>query len=189
MFNLMTKFCIHSILLRIAIFFQWSWGKHLLYFGIAVLVAVVYSLSCVWLFATPLTVARHAPLTFSLQHRILLSPPDTSTTEHHFHFDLAASFFLELLVIALHSSPVAYWIPSHLGGSSPGVVSFYLFILFMGFSWQEYWNGLLFPPPVDHILSELSTMTSISCTALHGMASLSYTSSFTMTRLWFIKGI
>ena len=29
----------------------------------------------------------------------------------------------------------------------------------MGFSRQEYWNGLPFPSPVDHILSDLSTMT------------------------------
>ena len=27
----------------------------------------------------------------------------------------------------------------------------------MGFSRQEYWSGLLFPSPVDHILSDLST--------------------------------
>ena len=33
------------------------------------------------------------------------------------------------------------------------------FILFMGFSRQEYWSGLPFPSPVDHILSDLSTMT------------------------------
>ena len=39
-----------------------------------------------------------------------------STTEHHFCFGPAASFFLELLVIALCSSPVAYWTPSNLGG-------------------------------------------------------------------------
>ena len=25
----------------------------------------------------------------------------------------------------------------------------------MGFSWQEHWNGLLFPPPVEHILSDI----------------------------------
>ena len=28
--------------------------------------------------------------------------------------------------------------------------------LFMGFSRQEYWSGLPFPSPVDHVLSELS---------------------------------
>ena len=30
--------------------------------------------------------------------------------------------------------------------------------LSMGFSRQEYWSGLPFPSPVDHILSDLSTM-------------------------------
>ena len=35
---------------------------------------------------------------------------------------------------------------------------------------QEYWSGLAFPSPVDHILSELSTMTCPSWVALHGMA-------------------
>ena len=29
----------------------------------------------------------------------------------------------------------------------------------MGFSKQEYWSGLSFPSPVDHTLSDLSTMT------------------------------
>ena len=33
--------------------------------------------------------------------------------------------------------------------------SFWLFILFMGFSRQECWTGLPFPSPVDHVLSEL----------------------------------
>ena len=47
-------------------------------------------------------------------HQILLSSPDTSTTEHHFGFGPAASFFLELLVL-LHSSLVAYQTPSDLG--------------------------------------------------------------------------
>ena len=40
----------------------------------------------------------------------------------------------------------------------------------MGFSRQEYWSGLPFPSPVDHILSELYTMTCLSWMALHGMA-------------------
>ena len=38
------------------------------------------------------------------------------------------------------------------------------------FSRQEYWSGLPFPSPVDHVLSELSTMTHPSWVALHGMA-------------------
>ena len=40
----------------------------------------------------------------------------------------------------------------------------------MGFSWQEDQNGLPFPLPVDHVLSELSTMTRLSWMALYGMA-------------------
>ena len=52
-----------------------------------------------------------------LHRQTLLSPPDTSTGECCSCFDLAASFFLELFVTALHSSPVAYWTPSYLGGA------------------------------------------------------------------------
>ena len=33
-----------------------------------------------------------------------------------------------------------------------------------------YWYGLPFPPPMDHILSELSPMTHPSWQALHSMA-------------------
>ena len=40
-----------------------------------------------------------------------------------------------------------------------GILSFCLFILLMGLSRQEYWSGLPFPSPVDHILSDVSTMT------------------------------
>ena len=42
--------------------------------------------------------------------------------------------------------------------------------LSMEFSKQEYWSGLPFPSPVDHILSELSTMTRPSWVALNSMA-------------------
>ena len=41
---------------------------------------------------------------------------------------------------------------------------------FMGFSRQEYWSGLPFSSPVDHALSELSTMTCPSWVVLHCMA-------------------
>ena len=45
------------------------------------------------------------------------------------------SLFLELL---LYCSPVVYWTPTELGSLSFIVLSFCLFILFMGFSRQEY---------------------------------------------------
>ena len=103
----------------------------------------------------------------SLQHWTLLPSPVTSITACCFCFGSVSSFFLELF---LHWSPVAYWAPTNLGSSSFSVLSFCLFILFMGFSRQEYWSGLSFPFPVDHILSELSTMTHLSWVALHDMS-------------------
>ena len=57
-----------------------------------------------------------------------------------------------------------------LGSSSFSVLSFCFFILFMGFSSQEYGSGLPFPSPVDHVLSELSTMTCPPWVALHSIA-------------------
>ena len=103
----------------------------------------------------------------SLQHQTLLPSPVTSTTRCCFCFASVSSFFLESF---LHWSPVAYWAPTNLGSSSFSVLSFCLFILFMGFSRQEYWSGLLFPSPVDHVWSELSTMTCLSWVILHGIA-------------------
>ena len=102
---------------------------------------------------------------FSLQHQTLLPSPVSSTTGCCFWFDSISSFFLWLF---LHWSRV-YWASTNLGSSSFGVVPFCLFILFMGFSRQEYWWFPL-PFPVDHSLSELSTMTHQSWVTLHGMA-------------------
>ena len=84
-----------------------------------------------------------------------------------FCFGSVSSFVLELF---LHSSSVAFWGPTDLGSSSFSVLYFCLFILFMGFLRQEYWSGLPFPSPVDHVLSELSTMTRPFWVAPHGMA-------------------
>ena len=39
----------------------------------------------------------------------------------------------------------------------------------MGFSRQEYWSGLTFPFLVNHVLSELFTVTCLSWVALHSM--------------------
>ena len=106
---------------------------------------------------------HHLPL----QYQTLLSLPITSTTGLYFNFGSVSSFFLELF---LHCSAVEYRAPIDLGSSSFSVISFCLFILFMGFSRQEYWGGLLFPSPVDHILSEVSAMTCSSWVILHSMA-------------------
>ena len=103
----------------------------------------------------------------SLQHQTLLPSPVTSPTGCCFCLGSVSSFFLELF---LHWSPVAYWASTDLGSSSFSVLSFCLFLLFMGFSRQEYWSSLPVTSPVDHVLSELSTMTHQSWVALHGMA-------------------
>ena len=94
----------------------------------------------------------------SLQHQTLLLSSVPFTAGCCFCFGSISSFFLELF---LHWSPVAYWAPTYLGSSSFSVLFFFflLFILLMGFSRQEYWSSLPFPSPVDHILSDLSTMT------------------------------
>ena len=62
----------------------------------------------------------------------------------------------------LQSFPAAYWRPSNLGDSSFSVISFCPCIQFMRFSWLVYWSGLPFPPPMDHVLSELPAMTHLS---------------------------
>jgi len=56
----------------------------------------------------------------------------------------------------------------------------------MGFSWQGYWNGLPFLPPLNHVLSELSIMTLLSWVSLL-IASLSDPSPSGMIKLWFMK--
>ena len=103
----------------------------------------------------------------SLQHQALPLSAVTSTTGYCFCFGSIPSFFLELF---LHWSPVVYWAPTDLGHSSFSILSFCLFMLFMGFARQEYWNGLPFPSLGDHILSDFSTMTCPSWVAPHGMA-------------------
>ena len=97
----------------------------------------------------------------------ILPSPVTPITGCCFCFGSVPSVFLEVF---LHWSPVAYWAPTDLRSSSFGVLYFCLYMLFMGFSRQEYWSGLPFPSPVDHVLTELSTMTRLSWVALHGMA-------------------
>ena len=113
----------------------------------------------------------------SLQHWTLLPSPVTSTDGCWFCFGSIASLFVELF---LHWSPVAYWVSTDLGNSSFSIISFCLFILFMGFLRQEYWSGLPFPSSVDHVWSELSTMTHPSWVALHSMAEFPWVN----TRLW-----
>ena len=106
---------------------------------------------------------------YSLQHRTLLASTVASTTGCCFCFGSSSSFFL---VLFLHSSSVAFW-----AFYQPGEFIFHYLIFLpfhtvygVGFSRLEYWSGLPFPSPVDHVLSEHSTMIRLSWVALHGMA-------------------
>ena len=118
----------------------------------------VQSLSRVRLFATPWIAACQASLSITNSGSSLkLMPIELVMPSSH----------LILCRPLLLLPPI---LPSNLGSSFFSILSFYLLILFMGFSRQEYWSGLPFPSPVDHILSHLSTMTRLSWVAPHGMA-------------------
>ena len=89
----------------------------------------------------------------------------------HIHNWALFLLWLRLFILSGVISPLIS--SSILGTYWPGEFLFQcfcLFILFMGFSRQEYWSGLPVPSPVDHVLSELSTMTRPSWVAPHGMA-------------------
>ena len=115
-----------------------------------------------------------------------LSPPDTSTAEYHFLFGPATSFFLELLLIVFHSSPVADWTPSDLEDVSSGITAFCLFMLSVGFSRQRHWSGC------HSLLQWILFCQNSSLWPVHPgwpctawlIASLSYANPVSMTRLW-----
>ena len=95
---------------------------------------------------------------------LLFTALDFTSNASHIHNWVLFLLWLHLFILELflHWSPMAYWVPTDLGSSSFSVLSFCLFILFIGFSSQEYWSGLPFPSPVNHILSDLSIMTRLS---------------------------
>ena len=102
----------------------------------------------------------------SLRHQTLL-------LSRHLHNWVLFLFWLHPFILSGVISPLissGIFAPTDLRSSSFSILSFCLFILFMGFSRQENWNGLPFPSPVDHILSDLSTITRPSWVALQGKA-------------------
>ena len=69
------------------------------------------------------------------------------------------------------------------------VISFCIFTLFMWFSWQEHWSELLFPLHTFCLKSSL-LLAHLGWPCIERLiASLSYTSPFTTTRLWSMKEI
>ena len=93
---------------------------------------------------------------------LLFTASDLASITSHIHSWVLFLLLLHPFILCGVISPLIS--SSILGTYWPGeflfsILSFCLFILFMGFSRQEYWSGLPFPSPVDHILSNLSTMT------------------------------
>ena len=88
-----------------------------------------------------------------------------TSQKHCFCFDSSSSFFLELF---LHSSPVAYFVPTDLESSSFSI--FLPFHTVHGVLKVRILKWFAIPFPMDHILSELSPMTCPSWVALQGMA-------------------
>ena len=104
---------------------------------------------------------------------MLFTASEFTSITSHIHSCLLFLLWLCLFILSGIIFPLIS--SSILGTYQPGefifsVLSFCLSILLIGFSRQEYWSGLPFPSPVDHILSELSTMTHPSWVSLHGMA-------------------
>ena len=103
---------------------------------------------------------------YSLQHRTLVPSP---VPMHNWVMFLLCIhlFILSGVISPLTSSSIfgTYW-PGEFIFQCP---LFLPFTLFMGFLRQEYWSGLPFPSPVDHVLSELSTKTHPSWVFLHGL--------------------
>ena len=108
---------------------------------------------------------------------LLFTASELASITNHIHnsvfFILWLHFFILSGIISPLTSSSRYCAPTNLWSSSSCVVSFYLFILFMGLSRQEYRTDLPFTSPVDHVLSDLSTMTLPSWMALHGMVIVS----------------
>ena len=50
------------------------------------------------------------------------------------------------------------------------VLCLLILFMFMGFLLQKYWSSFPFPSPVDHVLSELCTVTCLSWVSLDSMA-------------------
>ena len=121
----------------------------------------------------------------SLQRQILLSSPDTSTTECHIQFGPGASCILGLLVILLRSFPVASWTPSDLEDSSFGAISFWPFMQFMRFSQQVSWGGL--PSLLQWTTFSQNSLLWPVCLGWPYIAwliaSLTYSNPFTRTKL------
>ena len=108
----------------------------------------------------------------SLQHWTWLSPLETSTSEHLFHFGLAEMGQSPFILSGAVSSCPLLFPGRTLDTFWPGGLIFQCHIFLFshtvhGAFAHECWSGL--PLPVDHIFSEIFTMTHPSWLGLHSM--------------------
>ena len=112
-------------------------------------------------------------LTFQVPMQIALSALDFISVTSHIHswtwllLWLWLIFLSGVIFLLITSSILCTYQPGEFIFQFPIILPF---ILFMGFSSQEYWNDLPFLSPVDHIWSEPSNMICLSWMALHSMA-------------------
>ena len=104
---------------------------------------------------------------------LLFIASDFTSINMHIHNSILFLLWLCLFILSgIISSLIS---SSILGTYWPGEFMFQcpIFLPFHtvnGFSRQEYWSGLPFSSPVDHVLSELSAWTHLSWLALYGVA-------------------
>ena len=120
-------------------------------------------------------------------HQTLLSPPDTSIIEHHFHF--GPGFHLSGVISnCLPLFPVAYFSPSKWYRDFCCHI-FLSFHIVHGVLQARILEQVPFPSPVDHVFqnSSLSPIHLGWPCRVWLTAPLSYTSPFATTRLWSMK--
>ena len=131
------------------------------------------AISCVWPCPTYLI---HGPNIAGCYATLFFTASDfTSITRHTHTWALLPLWPSHCSLTGAISKCPLLFPSSMLDTFQPGGLLFWccIFLPFhtvMGFSRQEYWSGLPFPSPVDHVLLELFTMTCPPWVALNGMA-------------------
>ena len=87
-----------------------------------------------WVSSSPLIHTPNIPGSYAILLFIALNLASITSPIHNWVLFLLWLHPFILSGVILHWSPVAYWAPTDLGSSSFSVLSFCLFILFMGFS-------------------------------------------------------
>ena len=134
-------------------------------FTLAISYLTTSNLPLIWLISNLI----HGPNIPGSYAILLFTASDFASITSHIHNWVLFLLWLQLFILELflHCSPVAYWAPAD--GAFLFQYSIFLpFHTVHGFSRQEYWRP--FPSPVDHVLSELSTVTRPSWVAPHSMA-------------------